>query len=308
MSAQPLLSVRELVVDHRVPGGLFAAARGVVRAVDRVSFELAAGETLGLVGESGCGKSTLARALVGLLPWRSGAVRFAGIDVARARGAERSSVRRGMQLVFQDARGSLDPRQQVGAAIAEGLELHRLGDAKERRRRVAELLEQVGLPAESAARWPHEFSGGQRQRIGLARALAVEPRVLLLDEPVAAQDRSVQAQLLNLLLELRERRGLACLLISHDLELVAQVSDRVAVMHLGELVEWGASAELLARPRHPFTRALLAGAVRGEPPSPLAPPPGCRFHPRCPQAVAGCRSEPPPEREAAPGHRYRCIE
>ncbi len=316
----PLLSVRDLVVEYGEPGGLFARKR--MRALDGIGFEVGAGETLGLVGESGCGKSTLARALVGLVPVVRGVVEFEGVDRIGACGAARDRACRGMQLVFQDAQASLDPRQRVGDAVAEGIDIHGLAHGRERAERVAKLLEQVGLPAAAADRWPHEFSGGQRQRIGLARALAVEPKLLLLDEPVAALDRSVQAQVVNLLLDLRERRRMSTLFISHDVALVAAVSDRLAVMHLGQIVEIGPTDALLARPRHPFTQALFAAAewpasgeraalgiaLRGEPPSPFARPTGCAFHPRCPVARVECRRDPPPEREAGADHRYRCVE
>ncbi len=316
----PLLEVRELRVHFPLRGGLFGRARGIVRAVDGVSFSIAAGETLGLVGESGCGKTTLGRAVLKLVGVTSGSVRFEGQDVLAARGAKLLGIRRAMQVVFQDPWSSLNPRMTAGAIVAEGIEIHRLARAAEKQRRVAALLEQVGLPADAAGRLPHEFSGGQRQRIAVARALAVEPRFVVCDEAVSSLDVSVQAQILNLLLELRERRGLAYLFISHDLAVVRTMSRRVAVMHLGEIVEIGPADEVLARPRHPYTQALLAAvprprsdgepprlALQGEPPSPIDPPSGCRFHPRCPLARAECRAAPPPVRTAAPDHEYRCI-
>jgi peptide/nickel transport system ATP-binding protein len=316
----PLLEVRELRVHFPLRRGLFGGARGRVHAVDGVSFSIAEGETLGLVGESGCGKTTLGRALLRLVEPTAGSVRFAGRDVLAAGRAELKALRRSMQIVFQDPWSSLNPRMTAGSIVAEGLEIHRLARGSGKTRRVAELLEQVGLPADAAQRHPHEFSGGQRQRIGIARALAVGPRFVVCDEAVSALDLSVQAQVVNLLLELRERHGLSYLFISHDLAVVRAVSHRVAVMHLGEIVEVGPADEVLARPRHPYTQALLAAVprairdgepprllVEGEPPSPIEPPPGCRFHPRCPLARAECRAALPPTRTAGPGHEYRCV-
>jgi oligopeptide/dipeptide ABC transporter ATP-binding protein len=293
--------------------------RGVT-AVDRVSFEIAEGETLGLVGESGCGKSTLARALTGLAPIAAGTVRFGGVDLLQARGKERLAMRRAIQLVFQDPLQSLNPRQRIGAIVAEGIEIHRLAEGAAVRERVARLLARVGLPSDCADRWPHQLSGGQRQRVGVARALSVEPRLLLCDEAVASLDLSVRAGVLDLLLDLRERDGLSCLFISHDLALVAAMSQRLAVMHLGELVEVGPTDAVMAAPRHPLTRALAAAAaalrgeppesapLTGEPPAPSSPPSGCRFHPRCPVARPECRAAAPPERTTPDGRRWRCVE
>ena len=315
--SRPLLEVRDLTVRY---GSVHGADRGGAPAVDRVSFDLAVGETLGLVGESGCGKSSLARALVGLAPIAAGTIRFDGVDVRAARGAARRALRRSIQLVFQDPLGSLDPRHRVGAIVAEGIEIHRLAHGAAARERVARLLLRVGLPAECADRWPHELSGGQRQRVGIARALAVEPRLLLCDEAVAALDASVRGGILDLLLDLRERDRLTDLFLAHDLAEVAAMSGRLAVMQLGELVEVGPARELLAAPRHPLTRALVASAalargerpltppLSGEPPSPSAPPSGCRFHPRCPVARPECGRLAPPERETADGWRWRCVE
>ena len=315
MSA-PLLEVRDLTVHFPVASA--TGGRGLLTAVDRVTFDLHAGETFGLVGESGCGKTTLGRALLRLVPIAAGAIRFSGVDVRAAAGAELKTLRRRMQLLFQDPWGSLDPRQRVGAIVAEGIELHQLAHGDDVTRRVLRLLERVSLPVGIAQRWPHELSGGQRQRVGIARALAVEPQLLVCDEAVAALDVSVQAQVIDLLLELRERDGLAYLFISHDLALVGALSHRIAVMHLGELVELGPAADLLARPRHPFTQALLDSAaarrgarggfpLRGEPPSPIEPPPGCHFHPRCARAVASCSQLPPAERSDGAGWSWRCI-
>ncbi len=319
-SSQPLLVVENLRVHFELRTGHFGRSRGVLRAVDDVSFQIEPGETLGLVGESGCGKTTLGRALLRLLEPTHGAIRFEGRDVLTASGSELLELRRKMQVVFQDPWSSLNPRMKVGEIIAEGIDIHRLARGPERARRVAELLECVGLPSAAADKHPHEFSGGQRQRIGIARALAVEPRFVVCDEAVSSLDVSVQAQVLNLLLDLRERQRLSYLFISHDLAVVRAVSQRVAVMHLGELVEIGPTDEVLVRPRHPYTRALLAAvpsadragarprlAVRGEPPSPVEPPSGCRFHPRCPSALPTCAVSPPAEQSVDPAHRYRCI-
>ena len=277
---------------------------GALVAVHGVSFTVGERETLGLVGESGCGKSTLARCLVRLVEPSAGSVRFGGREVLALEGAALRSLRRELQIVFQDPASSLDPRRTIGDAVGEGLDIHRLASGAARGRRVSELLGRVGLGPELAARHPHELSGGQRQRVGLARALAVGPRVVICDEPVSALDVSVQAQVVNLLSELKDALGLAYVFISHDLRLVEHVSDRVAVMYLGRLVEVAPVEALYARPLHPYTRALLsampdaaggcASALKGEPPSPLAPPPGCAFHPRCPLAVERCRVEAPP--------------
>jgi oligopeptide/dipeptide ABC transporter ATP-binding protein len=309
VSAAPLLELFEVSKHYPSRDG-----HAMVRAVDRVSLALRTGETLGIVGESGCGKSTLARLALRLIEPSGGAVRFAGEDLlALSPGALRSR-RRDMQIIFQDPYASLDPRLSVGRLIAEPLAIHRVGDRAWRQRRVAELLELVGLPAEAARRYPHEFSGGQRQRIGIARAIALEPRLVIADEPVSALDVSIQAQILNLLLELKARLGLSYLFISHDLSVVEHVSDRVAVMYLGRVVEL-ADAETLSRaPRHPYTQALLSAVpqpdaarrqarivLAGDLPNPEAPPSGCPFHPRCPQALPACRERPPETRWLGPG-------
>ena len=345
MSAS-LLEVRDLCVYFPLRSGLLGRSRKVVRAVDGVGFSIEPGETLGLVGESGCGKTTLGRALLRLVEPTSGSVRFEGRDVLAAGGGELKTLRRAMQVVFQDPWSSLNPRMTVGAIVGEGLEIHGLARGVDLQRRIGELLEQVGLPASAGLRHPHEFSGGQRQRIGIARALAVDPRFLVCDEAVSSLDVSVQAQVLNLLLDLREKRGLTYLFISHDLAVVRSVSHRVAVMHLGEIVEIGPADEVLTRPRHPYTQALLAAVpkpipetvevgtgsvggagesgarlrivLRGEPPSPIDPPSGCRFHPRCGFAKPECSLAPPPVKKARgevagpasegdSDHEYRCI-
>ncbi len=280
--------------------------RRQLRAVDDVSLSVPRGETLGIVGESGCGKSTLARCLVRLYQPEAGEVRFGGADVLRLGGAERRAYNRQVQMVFQDPFGSLNPRMTVGDCLREVLSVHGVVPKPRIAARVAELLSLVHLPAEAAARRPHEFSGGQRQRIGIARALAMEPAIIIADEPVSALDVSVQAQIVNLLLELQRDLGLTLVFITHDLRLVRHLAHRVAVMYLGRVVEIGPTAELFANPRHPYTRALIQAAprlvpgrpvredaVRGELPSPLNPPTGCTFHPRCRLAEPRCSRERP---------------
>jgi oligopeptide/dipeptide ABC transporter ATP-binding protein len=278
----------------------------MLRAVDGVSLTVSRGETLGIVGESGCGKSTLARCLVRLQEPNEGAVRFEGADVLGLTGDARRAYNRRVQMVFQDPYGSLNPRLSVGDCLAEALTVHRLAEGAGVQKRVGELLDLVHLPQDAAQRYPHEFSGGQRQRIGIARALAVEPAIIIADEPVSALDVSVQAQIVNLFLELQDRLGLALVFITHDLRLVRHISHRVAVMYLGKVLETGPTEQIFAAPRHPYTRALLEAvpqiapgarsrseAVAGELPSPLAPPPGCPFHPRCPLAEPVCRERVP---------------
>ena len=283
-----------------------SAGGRVLRAVAGVDLNIVEGECLALVGESGCGKSTLGRLLVRLLEPSAGMIRFRGRDVAHLRGAELKAFRREAQVVFQDPYGSLDPRMRVRDIVAEPLVVHRIGTAAERAERVRAALARVGLSPEHAERWPHEFSGGQRQRIGIARALVLESRFVFCDEPVSALDVSVQAQILNLLRELQSSLGLTYLFVSHNLAVVRQVADRIALMYLGRIVEIAPADTLFARPRHPYARALLASVpvpdpkrrraslpLGGEIPSPLDPPPGCAFHPRCPKADARCRAEVP---------------
>ena len=303
----PLLEVRDLVKRYAT-GGLARGPRAVVHAVNGVSFDLAAGETLGLVGESGSGKSTVGRTILRLTPATAGAVRFDGVDVFAAGAAELRGLRRRMQLVFQDPYSSLNPRMTAGAAVAEGLEIHRLLPRREIPARVAGLFEEVGLDPEYTERYPHQLSGGQRQRVGIARALAVGPAFLVCDEPVSALDVSVQAQVLNLLAELQRRRGLAFLFIAHDLAVVRQLAHRVAVMYFGRIVELGTTEQVVHRPLHPYTAALISAVpepdpasgrrrivLSGEPPRPTAPPPGCPFASRCfhPKKDDRCRSELP---------------
>ncbi len=319
MSA-PLLEAQGLAMHFPVRKGLVVARQvGTVRAVDGVSFSLARGETLALVGESGCGKSTTARVVLRLLEPSAGTLRFDGEDVTKARGGALRRLRRRMQVVFQDPYASLNPRLTVGDAIAEPMAVHGIGDSSTRAARVKELLGLVGLASFHAARYPHEFSGGQRQRIGIARALAVQPELVVCDEPVSALDVSIQAQVVNLLKDLQARFGLSYLFIAHDLAVVKHMADRVAVMYLGQIVEIADKRTLFADPRHPYTRALLSAIPRPDPrlrgqvkplggdvPSPLNPPPGCRFHTRCPHAQAVCREKEPPLRELMSGHASAC--
>jgi oligopeptide/dipeptide ABC transporter ATP-binding protein len=308
----PLLALEGVARHWPVKGG-------VVRAVDGVSFGLARGETLALVGESGCGKSTTARLALRLIEPTAGQVRIDGVDITTLSGGALRRMRRRAQIIFQDPFASLNPRLAVGEAIEEPLIVHGIGDRAARAARVRELLGLVGLAEWQAGRFPHEFSGGQRQRIGIARALAVQPELIICDEPVSALDVSIQAQVVNLLKELQGRFGLAYLFIAHDLAVVKHMADRVAVMYLGRIVEVAETRRLFADPRHPYTRALLAAIPRPDPrrrgmvmplggdvPSPLNPPPGCRFHTRCPLAQAICREVEPPALEVAPGHHSAC--
>ena len=321
--ARALLEVSGLYKHFPVRGGVFGNVTGHVRAVDGVSFSIAEGKTLGLVGESGCGKTTVGRLVLRLLEPTAGSVRFDGQDVLKMPARQLRALRRRMQIVFQDPYSSLNPRRRVGDAIGEPLFVHGLARGAELERRVSELLERVGLPASYRSRYPHEFSGGQRQRICIARALALGPELLVCDEAVSALDISIQAQILNLLEDLRGELGLTYLFISHNLNVVRHIADEIAVMYLGKLVEIGDAAQVFAAPKHPYTRALISSnplpdpdaplaplVLKGELPSPLNPPAGCRFHTRCPEAFEPCRSVVPVERliggAGAPPQRVWC--
>ena len=321
-TAAPLLDVRDLRMHFPVRGGVLRRARAWCRAVDGVSFTLRAGETLGLVGESGCGKSTLGKTIVRLNTPTSGSILFGGTDLAPLGQRALKPLRRELQMVFQDPAASLNARHSVGEILAEPFVIHGVGDAQDRAERVAKLLDRVGLPATAADRFPFEFSGGQRQRIGIARALALNPKLIICDEPVSALDVSVQGQVLNLLLDLQRELGLAYLFIAHDLAVVKHVSDRIAVMYLGHIVEMADADTLYRSAAHPYTRALISAipvpeprrkstriVLGGDVPSPINPPSGCPFHPRCPHAQDRCRVEKPVLRRpdpARPGHEVAC--
>ncbi|MFT8246632.1 ABC transporter ATP-binding protein [Roseomonas sp. BN140053] len=322
-AAEPLLEVRDLRMHFPVTeGAVLRRQVGAVRAVDGISLSIARGETLGLVGESGCGKSTAGRAILQLHRPSSGSVRFRGTELTTLGPEELRRHRRHMQMIFQDPYASLNPRIAVGDVLAEPIAVHGLRRGRAAiQERVEELLELVGLNPGFADRYPHEFSGGQRQRIGIARALAVEPDFVVCDEPVSALDVSIQAQVINLLEELQDRLGLTYLFVAHGLSVVKHISDRVAVMYLGKIVELARSEDLYRQPLHPYTQALLSAVpvpdpqvekrrkrviLQGEVPSPIHPPSGCRFHTRCPIAVAKCREEEPPFAELRPGHHTAC--
>ena len=315
-----LLEVRDLVKHFPVRRRLFARGSGLVRAVDGVSLGIGAGETLALVGESGSGKTTTGRCILRLVEPTSGTVRFDGADLLALAPRDMRRMRRQIQVVFQDPYGSLNPRMRVGTIVREPLDIHRIGKSRaERDEAVARLLERVGLDRTMMRRYPHEFSGGQRQRIGVARALALRPKLIVADEPVSALDVSVQAQVINLFIDLQAEFGIAYLFIAHDLAVVERIADRVAVMYLGKLAEVARTTDIFKTPLHPYTKALLQAipvpdptrarertVIRGELPSPSAPPPGCRFHTRCPVAVEVCRRIEPPLVEVAPGRFAAC--
>jgi oligopeptide transport system ATP-binding protein len=314
------LEVRDLRVHFRVKAGWFGRARARVHVVDGVSFGIEPGETLGLVGESGCGKTTLARAIARLIEPAGGRILWEGADITRLPPSKLGVFRRGLQMIFQDPSGSLDPHLTAGEIIGEALEIHgRARSRAARDPRIRELLRAVGLQGDHAARYPHEFSGGQRQRLGIARALGAEPKLIVCDEPVSALDVSVQAQIINLLQDLQRDRGLSYLFIAHDLAVVEHLSRRVLVMYLGRIVESGEARAVVRFPKHPYTQALISAipvvdprlkrkriVLSGDVPSPLHPPAGCPFHPRCPYVEERCRVEVPRMRELEPGHWAAC--
>ena len=318
--SEPLLRVKNLIKHFPVRGGLFGRQVDKVHAVDGVSFELATGETLGVVGESGCGKSTTGRCILRLIEPTSGEVWFEGKNITELDREGLRATSRDMQIIFQDPYASLNPRMTVGAIIGEPLTIHKLTKSSaEYQDRIVELLETVGLNADHLRRYPHEFSGGQRQRIGIARALAVKPKLIVCDEPVSALDVSIQAQVINLLEDLQEKFDLTYLFIAHDLSVVEHISDRVAVMYLGRVVEIAPARDLYTTPKHPYTEALLSAVPIPEPglkrtrirlvgdvPNPINPPTGCHFHPRCPKAFDRCKVESPVLKQAADGHWAAC--
>ena len=320
MSDAPLLEVTDLKKHFPIHKGVFSKVSGQVYAVDGVSFSIGRGETLGLVGESGCGKSTVGRTLLRLLEPTSGTVRIGGEDITHLDGPHLLPYRRRMQMIYQDPYASLNPRMSAGEIVGEPMIVHQTGTPPERRERVAALFERVGLRPEAVNSYPHEFSGGQRQRIGIARALALRPKLIVCDEPVSALDVSIQGQILNLLADLQERLGLAMLFISHDLSVIEYFSNRVIVMYLGRIVEMTDRQSLFEMPLHPYTEALLSAVpipkasarsrkrviLTGDVPSPINPPPGCHFHARCPYAMPRCKVDVPALREVMPGHFASC--
>ncbi len=317
--ARELVQIEHLVKYFPVRAGLMQRIVNWVKAVDDVSFTVRKGETLGLVGESGCGKTTVGRSMLRLIEPSSGSVRFDGQDVLKLRGGELKRVRRDMQIIFQDPYASLDPRVPIGESVMEGLNIHRIGTPSERFDLMLDTLKKVGLEDYHARRYPHEFSGGQRQRIGIARALALRPKFIVCDEPVSALDVSIQSQVLNILKDLQRELGLTYLFVAHNLSVVEHISDRVAVMYLGKVVELTSREELYRLPLHPYTQALMSAipvpnpklkrkrtVLKGDVPSPLNPPKGCRFHPRCPIAEQVCSVEEPVFREIKPDHLVAC--
>jgi oligopeptide transport system ATP-binding protein len=317
--AQPLLQVKNLKKYFPIKGGILSKTVGHVQAVDDISFDLYPGETVGLVGESGCGKSTAARTILRLIEPTGGEVFFEGQDILKLGKKPMRALRRQMQIIFQDPYASLNPRMTVASIVGEPLEIHKIAKGRAKEERVANILEKVGLRPEHMRRYPHEFSGGQRQRIGIARALALNPKLIIGDEPVSALDVSIQAQVINLLEDLQREFNLTYLIIAHDLSVVEHISDRVAVMYLGKIVELATDRELYENPSHPYTEALLSAVPRPDPsikkqriilpgdvPSPINPPSGCRFHTRCLYAKADCKTVEPPLQDIGDGHYVAC--
>ncbi len=319
--SEVLLSAQNIVKHFPIHGGLLSRQVAAVKAVQNISFELKKGETLGLVGESGCGKSTLGRCLIKLIEPSSGKIFFKGQDITNASGEKLRELRKHMQIIFQDPYASLNPRMTIGSILEEPLIIHNLYKTEaERLARVRELIDLVGLRPEHLSRYPHEFSGGQRQRVGIARALAVNPELIICDEPVSALDVSIQAQVINLLMELQQKLGLTYVFIAHDLKVVEHVSTKVAVMYLGEIVEYANAEELYTNPKHPYTKALLSAIpvpdpkpreqriiLTGDVPSPISPPSGCYFHPRCPIATDECKSNKPELKNVGENHFASCL-
>ncbi len=319
--SESLLRAENIFKRFPIHGGLFSKEIAAVKAVQNISFDIKKGETLGLVGESGCGKSTLGRCLIRLIEPTSGKIFFKNQEITNANGTELRELRKKMQIIFQDPYASLNPRMTIGSILEEPLIIHNLFDSpKDRMDRVEELISLVGLRKEHLTRYPHEFSGGQRQRVGIARALAVNPELIICDEPVSALDVSIQAQVINLLMELQQKLGLTYVFIAHDLKVVEHVSHRVAVMYLGQIVEMADSDELYKNPQHPYTKALLSAIpvpdpkpraeriiLTGDVPSPLNPPPGCHFNPRCPIASDTCRTQVPQLKETSAQHFVSCL-
>ena len=319
--SESLLRAENIVKRFPIHGGLFSKEIAAVKAVQNVSFDIKKGETLGLVGESGCGKSTLGRSLIRLIEPTSGKIFFKNKDITNISGTELRELRKKMQIIFQDPYASLNPRMTIGAILEEPLIIHNLFDSpKDRHDRIIELINLVGLRPEHLSRYPHEFSGGQRQRVGIARALAVNPELIICDEPVSALDVSIQAQVINLLMELQQKLGLTYVFIAHDLKVVEHVSHRVAVMYLGQIVEMADSDELYKNPQHPYTKALLSAIpvpdpkpraeriiLTGDVPSPMNPPSGCHFNPRCPNASDFCKTDVPQLKEITRQHYVSCL-